>query len=52
MLKESRTAKRFAAALSLFLVIVGFATTQEAEQSLKRAKVADYVPFKLDNDQG
>jgi hypothetical protein len=44
-------AKRFVAALSVCLAVAVWAAAQEAEQPLKRAKVGDYVVFKMDNAQ-
>jgi hypothetical protein len=43
-------AKRCLGVLSLFLVLAVLAQAQEAEQPLKKAKVGDYVIFKLSSD--
>ena len=40
-------AKRFRAVLFLVLVVAGHASAQEAKEPLRKAKVGDYVVFKL-----
>jgi hypothetical protein len=48
ILKEFEMAKRFAAALSLLvLAVTGVMSAQEGEKPLAKAKIGDYVVYKV-----
>ncbi len=49
ILKVCQMAKHFVSTVLICALVAGFATAQQIDQPLKRAKVGDYVVFKTDS---